>query len=407
MTVKERFLTYVAIDTTSDSSSDSFPSTPNQLILADLLADELKALGVSDVIRDENGYVYGKIPATVSHPVPKLAFIAHMDTAESASGANIRPRTIPSYDGNDIVLNEEKGIIMKVCDFPFLKDYLNQELIVTDGLTLLGGDDKAGVAEIVSAAEYLLTHPEIPHGPIRICFTPDEEAGSGVDKINLDLLDAEFAYTMDGSALGELEYENFNAASAIVTFKGLSIHPGSAKNKLLNASLLAMEYQNLLPVFQRPEFTEGYEGFILLDQMTGTIEQAQSDYIIRDHDLNLFAQKKEIMQKAVDFINNKYGTGTASITIQDSYFNMREQILPHPHLLDHVLTAYQRLGIEPKVSPIRGGTDGARLSFMGLPCPNLGTGGHNFHGPLEFVCVDSMNMAVQAIVEIAKIYAGH
>lgn len=405
MTVKERFLKYVAIDTTSNSNSAAVPTTPNQLVLADLLAEELRAIGVSDVVRDENGYVYGKIPATVEKSLPKLGFIAHMDTSEAASGANIKPRLIPNYDGKDILLNAEKNITMKVSDFPFLADYKGQELITTDGLTLLGADDKAGVAEIVSAAEYLIQHPEIPHGPLRICFTPDEEVGAGTDHINMELLDMDFAYTMDGSALGELEYENFNAASASVEITGLSIHPGSAKNQMINALLIGMEFQSLLPVFQRPEFTEGYEGFFLLDEFHGSVEHAKMEYIIRDHDLALFEEKKAMMQKAADFINTKYGQPLVALTIKDSYFNMREKILPHPELLEHVLAVYEKLNITPKVSPIRGGTDGARLSFMGLPCPNLGTGGHNFHGPLECACVNSMEKAVEVIIELARSYA--
>lgn len=406
MDITKRFLKYVSQNTQSDPLSDTFPSSPSQLIFADLLAEEMKSIGISQVNRDENGYVYGLLPATV--PDSKgatLAFLAHMDTAPDASGESIKPRIIRNYNGKNILLNDKENLIMSPEDFPDLTKYIGQDLIVTDGTTLLGGDDKAGIAEIMTAAEYLLAHPEIPHGNVYLCFTPDEEVGKGVDHINLKKLPADFAYTVDGGEIGEIEYENFNAASVQVQVTGLSIHPGSAKGKMRNASSIAMEFDLMLPRFEKPENTEGYEGFIHLTGMQGCVETASLEYIIRDHDRELFEKKKERMRKIAEYLNEKYMEGTVKLNITDSYYNMKEQIIPHMHLVKNVLKVYDKLKITPKVQPIRGGTDGARLSFMGLPCPNLGTGGHNFHGPYEFVCIQSMEKSVQVLIELCKLYS--
>lgn len=403
MTVLERFLNYVVVETTSDPYSKSTPSTQSQLDFGHTLMEEMKELGLTDVTQDEYGYVFGTIPSTIPDYKGKiLGLISHMDTAPAASGANIKPRIIENYDGTDIILNSEKKIVMKPDDFPSLKEYVGQDLVVTDGLTLLGGDDKAGVAEIMTAAEYLIGHPEIPHGPIRVGFTPDEEIGQGGDYFDVKKFDADFAYTVDGGECGELEYENFNAASVFVDFTGLSIHPGSAKNKMINALLLAMEFQGMMPEAQKPEHTEGKEGFIHLETLEGSVEHASGEYIVRDHDFDLFKEKKEYMQRAADYMNAKYGEGTVTLRMEDSYYNMKQQIEPHYFLIENVLKVYEKLDIQPKIQPIRGGTDGSRLSFMGLPCPNLGTGGHNFHGHFEYVCVQSMEKCVQVLIELVK-----
>ena len=405
MTVLERFLNYVVVETTSDPYAESFPSTKSQLDFGHTLMEEMKELGLTDVTQDEYGYVFGTIPSTVPDYKGKiLGLIAHMDTAPAASGKNIKPRVIKNYDGAEIVLNAEKKIVMKPEDFPSLKQYVGQDLVVTDGLTLLGGDDKAGVAEIMTAAEYLINHPEIPQRGIRVGFTPDEEVGQGADYFDIKKFGADFAYTVDGGECGELEYENFNAASVFVDFTGLSIHPGSAKNKMINALLLAMEFQGMMPEAQKPEHTEGREGFIHLESLEGSVEHASSEYIVRDHDFDLFKKKKEYMQRAADYMNVKYGEGTVSLRMEDSYYNMRQQIEPHYFLIENVLKVYEKLDIEPKIQPIRGGTDGSRLSFMGLPCPNLGTGGHNFHGHFEYVCVQSMEKCVQVLIELVKTF---
>lgn len=406
MNVTERFLKYISVDTTSDPSSDTFPSTKSQLAFAASLADEMKEIGLKDVTCDKYGYVFGTIPSTIDNYQGKtLGFIAHMDTSCQASGANIKPRIIENYDGSDIILNQEKNIVMKTGEFESLRQYQGQNLIVTDGLTLLGSDDKAGVAEILTAAQYLIAHPEIPHGPVRVGITPDEEIGQGTDYFDVEKFGADFAYTVDGGECGSLEYENFNAASAFVNFNGISIHPGSAKNKMVNASLLAVEFQNLLPPAQKPEYTEGREGFIHLESIHGSVEHASCEYIIRDHDMKLFEDKKAYMANAADYMNRKYGEGTVSLRLEDSYFNMKQQIEPHMHLIDNALAVYEKLEIPVHIEPIRGGTDGAQLSFKGLPCPNLGTGGHNFHGHFEYVCIQSMEKCVQVIIELTKRYA--
>lgn len=405
MTVEERFLKYIAVDTTSDPSSDTFPSTKSQLDFAAALREEMESLGLENVSIDQYGYVFGTIPSTIKDYSGKiLGFISHMDTSCAESGKNIRPRIIKRYDGKDIVLNEEKNIIMSPRDFSNLAQYQGQDLIVTDGNTLLGGDDKAGIAEILTAAEYLLAHPEIPHGPVRVGFTPDEEIGQGTEHFDVEKFGADFAYTMDGGECGELEYENFNAAEAVADFNGVSIHPGSAKGKMINAIRLAMEYERLMPSVQRPECTEGREGFIHLDSLQGSVDHARSEYIIRDHDMDLFQKKKKHMEDMARIMNIKYGYEAVSLKIQDSYFNMNEKIEPHRFLIDNVLKVYEKLGIQPQIQPIRGGTDGAQLSFKGLPCPNLGTGDHNCHGHFEFTCIQAMEKSVEVIVELVRLW---
>ena len=405
MTVTERFLKYIAVDTTSDPSSDTFPSTRSQEAFAKALAEEMKETGLENVTVDSYGYVFGTIPSTIEDYQGKiLGFIAHMDTSCAESGKNIRPRIIKNYDGKDIVLNEEKQIVMSPRDFSNLTQYQGQDLIVTDGTTLLGGDDKAGIAEILTAAQYPLAHPGTPHGPVRVGFTPDEEIGQGTDHFDVEKFGADFAYTMDGGECGELEYENFNAAEAVADFHGVSIHPGSAKGKMINALRLAMEFESLMPSAQRPECTEGREGFIHLDALQGSVDHARSEYIIRDHDMSLFQEKKKHMEDMSRIMNIKYGYEAVSLKIEDSYFNMKEKIEPHKFLIDNVLKVYEKLGIRPQIQPIRGGTDGAQLSFKGLPCPNLGTGDHNCHGHFEFVCIQAMEKSVEVIVELVKLW---
>ena len=401
-TAIDRLLNYVSYDTESDEASESCPSTAKQLVLAEQLRQELIELGAADVRVSEFGYVFARIPATSDEKVPVLGFIAHMDTSPALSGADVKPRIVQDYDGGDIVLNEEKQIVMKVADFSFLPGLKGEDLIVTDGTTLLGADDKAGIAEIMTMAEHLLTHPEIKHGEICIGFTPDEEIGRGADRFDVADFGADIAYTVDGGALGELEYENFNAASAKVVIHGASIHPGSAKLKMKNALLIGMEFQSLLPTFENPMYTEGYEGFYHLDVMNGSVEEAQMDYIIRDHDRAKFEEKKRFFADAAAFLNRKYGEGTVVCEIRDSYYNMKEKIEPCMYLIDTAEAAMRACGVEPIVVPIRGGTDGARLSYMGLPCPNLCTGGYNYHGKYEFIPVGSLEKTTEILVEIAK-----
>ena len=401
--VIEKFLNYVKIDTQSDESSTACPTTAKQYNLAKLLVKELEAMGADEITYDkEHCYVYATVPATKGcENRPVLGFIAHMDTAPAVTGENVKPRIIENYDGKDIVLNEEKNIVMKVSDFPELVEYTGKRLIVTDGTTLLGADDKAGVAEIMTMAEQLLLSRDIPHGKIRIGFTPDEEVGAGADHFDVKLFGADYAYTVDGGKLGELEYENFNAAGAKVTFHGRSVHPGDAKNKMVNALLLAMEFQNMLPVFENPMYTEKYEGFYHLDLLSGSVEKAQAEYIIRDHDKDKFEQKKETFLRIGAYLNEKYGKDTVQIDMKDSYYNMREIIEQHMQLIENAKAAMEETGVNPIVVPIRGGTDGARLSYMGLPCPNLCTGGHNFHGRFEYICADSMEKIVEILLKLA------
>ncbi|MEF9938824.1 MAG: peptidase T [Clostridium sp.] len=405
--VLERFLKYVSFDTQSEEDIESIPSTEKQRFLAKYLFEELRNIGASNVRMSENSYIYATIPATTDKIIPALGFIAHMDTAPAMSGEHIKPRIVVNYDGSDIVLNEEKNIIMKVADFPYMTECTGQDLIVTDGTTLLGADDKAGVTEIMTMAEYLLNHPEIPHGEIQIGFTPDEEVGRGADLFDVSDFHAEVAFTVDGGALGELEYENFNAASGKVTVQGCGIHPGSAKRKMKNAILMGMEFQNLLPVFENPMYTEGYEGFFHLDEFEGNVELAHMEYIIRDHDRAKMEEKKKLFVQAADFMNQKYGEGTIQIQMKDSYYNMKEKIEPYMYLIDMAKEAMKSLDIQPIVLPIRGGTDGARLSYMGLPCPNLCTGGYNFHGKYEFIPVRSLEKISELLVEIVKEFERH
>lgn len=402
-TVLSRFLKYIVIDTQSKDEAGVIPSTEKQKNLANLLVEELKSMGAQDVEMDEHAYVYATIPATTQKAgVPVLGFVAHMDTAPSYSGTDVKPQFVKQYDGKDILMNRETGLTMKVEDFPDLAHYIGQDLITTDGSTLLGADDKAGVAEIMAMAAYLLEHPEIPHGVIKIGFTPDEEVGCGADLFDVAGFGADVAYTVDGGELGELEYENFNAASAKVKINGSSIHPGSSKGKMKNAILMGMEFQSMLPVFENPMYTEHYEGFYHLDSMNGDVETVKLDYIIRDHDMKKFTEKKAFIQGVADYMNRKYGDGTIELVLKDSYYNMKEKIEPHAYLIEIAKSAMQELGIEPKICPIRGGTDGARLSYMGLPCPNLCTGGHNFHGKYEFISIQSMEKIVELLVLMVK-----
>lgn len=409
--VIEHFLEYVKIDTQSceELAEQKCPTTDKQYDLARKLLADLKAMGMSEdqlFFDAEHCYVYAGIPAAPGYEkVPKLGFIAHMDTSPAVSDTDVKPRMVVNYDGTTILLNPELGITLNPEEFPELNNYIGKTLIVTDGTTLLGADDKAGVAEIMTMVEYFLAHPEIPHGAIQIGFTPDEEVGCGADHFDVKQFDADFAYTVDGGALGELEYENFNAASGKLTVGGRSVHPGSAKNKMLNAILLGMEFQHLLPVEQNPMYTEGYEGFFHLDSIQGDVEQATLFYIIRDHDKMKFERKKELFLKTAEFLNEKYGQELFFPEVKDSYYNMLEQIKPHMHLIDHAKEAMEKAGVTPKVVAIRGGTDGARLSFMGLPCPNLCTGGENFHGRQEFACAEDMETIVEILKNIVSIYA--
>lgn len=401
--VLSRFLRYVRIDTQSDENAASFPSTEKQKALARILAAELSSLGAADVFFDETfGYVYAKIPATDGGRQPHvLGFIAHMDTSPAAPGAPVSPQVVTQYDGGEIPLSGTATLSPE--QFPELRDYIGKTLVTTDGTTLLGADDKAGVAEIMTMAAELLAHPEIPHGPIAIAFTPDEEVGAGVDHFDLSRFGADYAYTVDGGALGEVEYENFNAAGATISFSGISVHPGDAKNKMKNAAGIAMEFAALLPRDETPETTEGYEGFFHLTNMEGETERASLSYIIRDHDRAKFEDRKVRFAAAVDTINERYGAGTACAEIRDSYYNMREKIEDgYLFLVENAKEEMRALGVTPRIQPIRGGTDGARLSYMGLPCPNLCTGGHNFHGRFEYCCVESMEIIVALLVRLAR-----
>ena len=404
MELKERFLKYVAINTRSDDNSETFPSTAVQWDLLNTLVEEMKLLGLEDVSIDKYGYAMGTIPATKGKEgAPVIGFLAHVDTAPDMSGENVRPRIIESYDGTDIVLNN--ALTMKVSEFPELTKFIGHTLIHTDGTTLLGADDKAGIAEIMTAAEYLMAHPEIEHGKIRIGFTPDEEIGRGVDFFDVKAFGADFAYTMDGGYEGELEYENFNAAGAKIAIQGRNVHPGYAKNKMINAIEVACELNSLIPAVERPQFTEGYEGFYHCIGLNGTVENATISYIIRDHDFEKFEKKKSWMYDVVGMLNNKYGQGTLTLTLKDQYYNMRKMVEPHPQVIDIALAAMRDADVEPIVRPIRGGTDGARLSFMGLPCPNIFAGGMNFHGKFEYCSLNSMEKSVKVIINIAKRWA--
>ena len=404
MELKDRFLKYVSFDTQSDENSTTFPSTDKQLVLLNYLADEMRMLGMEDVIVDKYGYAMGTIPATKGYEnAPVIGFIAHVDTSPDMSGKDVRPRVIEEYDGCDIQLNG--SLTMKVADFPELKNFVGHTLIHTDGTTLLGADDKAGCAEIMTAAEYLISHPEIARGKIRLGFTPDEEIGRGVDYFDVAAFGADFAYTMDGSAEGELEYENFNAAAATIEIQGRNVHPGYAKNKMINAIQVACDLNALIPSIERPEYTTGYEGFYHCVGFNGTVENAKISYIIRDHDSEKFEQKKVFMWSCVDLLQKKYGEGVLKLTLKDQYFNMRKMVEPHPHVIDKAVEAMRMADVEPVIKPIRGGTDGARLSFMGLPCPNIFAGGMNFHGKFEYCSLNTMHKATQVIINLAQLWA--
>ena len=403
--VKERFLRYIKIDTQSCDGVDSLPSTEKQLDLARLLEKELLEMGASDVRLDKNGYLFATIPATSNKKTPVVGFISHMDTAPAYSGKGVNPQFAENYDGGELVLDAQKGITMSPAMFPSLLHYVGRELIYTDGSTLLGADDKAGVAEIMTFAQYLLTHPEIEHGEIKIGFTPDEEVGRGADFFDVARFGADVAYTVDGGELGEIEYENFNAAAGLVAVHGASIHPGSAKGKMKNAILIGTEFESLLPAFDKPMYTEGYEGFFHLDRIEGDVENCRMEYIIRDHDAKKFEEKCRLFERAGAWLNEKYGEGTVDVTVTESYRNMREKVEPHMYLIDIAKKAMTNCGAEPKIVAIRGGTDGARLSYMGLPCPNLSTGGENFHGKYEFICTQSMETMVDVLTDIAKQFA--
>ena len=397
-TVVERFLRYVSYETTSDEFSETCPSTPGQKVLGAALAEEMKAMGIKDAHMDENGYVYGTVPGDPT--LPTIGLIAHMDTAPDASGKNIRARVV-EYNGGDVLLNTEKGIYLREKDYESLQKNRGKHLIVTDGTTLLGADDKAGVAEILTAAQRLLTEGG-KHATLKIGFTPDEEIGSGADRFDVAGFAADYAYTADGGTVGEIEYENFNAAGATVTFHGLNIHPGSAKDKMVNSQYIAMEFQSLLPTAQKPEYTQGYEGFIHLTDMEGEVEKSVLRYIIRDHDMEKFRQKKEVMATVAAFLNQKYGQGTVELTLRDSYFNMREKIEPCMEIVDRAKRAMTLAGMTPREVPVRGGTDGARLSYEGLPCPNLCTGGENYHGRFEYIPTEDMEQCVEMLVNILR-----
>lgn len=404
MNLTERFLKYVKYDTQSDEETNLTPSTPGQFKFAQVLEKELRDLGLEEITLDENGYLMASLPANTTRDIPVIGFIAHLDTSPDLSGRNVNPRIVRSYDGNDIELNAEKGIVLSPKEFPELLNYVGQDLIVTDGNTLLGADDKAGIAEIISAVEYLKNHPEIEHGKIRIAFNPDEEIGLGAHKFNVEQFGADWAYTMDGGEVGELEYENFNAAVANVTFKGRNVHPGYAKHKMVNSIRIANQFILMLPRWETPEHTEGYEGFYHLTKIDGDVEKTTLTYIIRDHDHDRFERRKRELEHLTRKTNNEF-PGCASIEIKDQYFNMREKIEPVMHIITIAEKAMELAGVTPKVQPIRGGTDGAQLSFKGLPCPNIFAGGLNFHGRYEFVPIPSMEKAEKVIVEIARLVA--
>ena len=402
--ILERFLRYVSVDTQSNEESASQPSTEKQWDLLKMLCKELNDMGVEASL-DEYGYVMGTIHSNIEKEVPAVGFIAHVDTAPDASGKDVKPQIIKNYDGSDIALKGVQGLYLKPSEFPELLHFIGQTLITTDGMTLLGADDKAGVAEIMNAAQWIMEHPEFKHGTIKIGFTPDEEIGRGVVKFDVKRFGADYAYTMDGGEIGELEFENFNAASAKIHIQGRNVHPGSAKGKMKNAILIGQELNSLLPIEQRPEYTEGYEGFFHIISFKGAVEEADFAYIIRDHDAVKFDRKKEVIRECVDFINRKYGEGTAVLDLRDQYRNMREQVEPHYHIIEKAVKAMEMEGIKPKIQPIRGGTDGANLSYMGLPCPNIFAGGLNFHGKMEFVPLESIEAASKVILNIIGLFA--
>lgn len=405
MALVERFLKYVSFDTQSSEETEVTPSTPGQMVFAKYLKEELESLGLEDITLDEHGYLFATLPANIDKPVPTIGFIAHMDTSPDMSGKDVSPRIVQNYDGSDIVLCAEENVVLSPSQFPELLDHKGEDLIVTNGKTLLGADDKAGIAEIVSAIVYLKEHPEIKHGKIRIGFNPDEEIGLGAHKFDVEKFGCDWAYTMDGGEVGELEFENFNAASAKITFKGRNVHPGYAKNKMINSIRVANRFCAMLPAHETPEHTEGYEGFYHLISFNGDVEQTTVAYIIRDHDRARFESRKKKIERFVSEINAEYGEDTATLELRDQYYNMREKIEPLMHIIDTAFAAMEAVGVKPNVKPIRGGTDGAQLSFKGLPCPNIFAGGLNFHGRYEFAPIQNMEKAMKVIVKIAELVA--
>jgi len=405
MALLERFLKYVSIHTTSDENTGLVPSTPQQMEFAKILAEELKDMGMQDVSLDKKGYLMATLPSNIDKDVPTVGFISHLDTSPDMSGKNVKPRIVENYDGNDIILNEKENIVLSPKQFPELTMYRGQSLVVTNGLTLLGADDKAGIAEIMTAMDYFIKNPDIKHGKVRIAFNPDEEIGLGAHHFDVEKFGCQFAYTMDGGEIGELEYENFNAAGAKVTFYGTNVHPGYAKNKMVNSMKIATKFMATVPANESPEYTDGYEGFYHLTGIGGDVEKTTVSYIIRDHDRKKFEERKAHLQMLVDKINSEFGDNTATLEVKDQYYNMKEKVEPVKYIVDIASKAIRQAGVEPKVKPIRGGTDGAQLSFKGLPCPNIFAGGHNFHGKYEFVPIQSMEKATEVVKNIIKIVA--
>ena len=405
MNLLERFLKYVSIHTTSDENTGLVPSTPQQMEFVKILAEELKDMGMQDVSLDKKGYLMATLPSNIDKNVPTVGFISHLDTSPDMSGKNVKPRIVENYDGNDIVLNEKENIVLSPKQFPELTMYRGQSLVVTNGLTLLGADDKAGIAEIMTAMDYFIKNPDVKHGKVRIAFNPDEEIGLGAHHFDVEKFGCQFAYTMDGGEIGELEYENFNAAGAKVTFYGTNVHPGYAKNKMVNSMKIATKFMATVPANESPEYTDGYEGFYHLTGIGGDVEKTTVSYIIRDHDRKKFEERKAHLQMLVDKINSEFGDNTATLEVKDQYYNMKEKIEPVKYIVDIASEAIRQAGVEPKVKPIRGGTDGAQLSFKGLPCPNIFAGGHNFHGKYEFVPIQSMEKATEVVKNIIKIVA--
>ncbi|MBQ0088195.1 MAG: peptidase T [Prevotellaceae bacterium] len=406
MDIVNRFLNYVSFNTQSDEKrgdADITPSSDGQMVFAKYLKEELERIGLEDICLDSNGYLYATLPANIEKDLPVIGFIAHMDTSPDCSGENIKPRIIEKYDGKDIVLDAENGIKIETAKFPELLNHIDEDIIVTNGHTLLGADDKSGIAAIVSAMEYLMAHPEIKHGKIRVAFNPDEEIGLGAHKFDVKLFGCDWAYTMDGSEVGELEFENFNAASATIQIKGMSVHPGYSKNKMINAALIASEFISMMPKAETPQRTEGYEGFYHLTSIKGNVEEATISYIIRDHSRAKFEQRKVFITSVADFLAKKYGKNIVTIEVKDQYYNMREKVEPVYHIIENAMKAMEDAGITPRIQPIRGGTDGAQLSFKGLPCPNIFAGGINFHGPLEFLPIPSLQKAMQVVINLCKI----
>ena len=405
MNLLERFLKYVSIHTTSDENTGLVPSTPQQMEFAKILAEELKAMGMQDISLDKKGYLMATLPSNIDKDVPTVGFISHLDTSPDMSGKNVKPRIVENYDGNDIILNEKENIVLSPKQFPELTMYRGQSLVVTNGLTLLGADDKAGIAEIMTAMDYFIKNPDVKHGKVRIAFNPDEEIGLGAHHFDVEKFGCQFAYTMDGGEIGELEYENFNAAGAKVTFYGTNVHPGYAKNKMVNSMKIATKFMATVPANESPEYTDGYEGFYHLTGIGGDVEKTTVSYIIRDHDRKKFEERKAHLQMLVDKINSEFGDNTATLEVKDQYYNMKEKVEPVKYIVDIASEAIRQAGVEPKVKPIRGGTDGAQLSFKGLPCPNIFAGGHNFHGKYEFVPIQSMEKATEVVKNIIKIVA--